>query len=97
LNTAGTHEGIVFLHSLGTDHQIWKYQFDELKGKERLLIAPDARGHGKSTRNAGISLDLWVNDILQLIDSLGLRKVIICGASMGGFRGLLLHNDIPIV
>lgn len=87
LNTTGTHEGIVFLHSLGTDHQIWKYQLEDLDGMGRLLIAPDARGHGKSTWNTGISLDLWVDDILQLIEFLGLQKVVICGVSMGGGSG----------
>ncbi|MGF6947575.1 3-oxoadipate enol-lactonase [Neobacillus sp. B4I6] len=95
LNTTGTHEGIVFLHSLGTDHQMWKYQLEDLDGKGRLLIAPDARGHGKSTRYTGISLDLWVNDILQLIDFLGLQRIIICGVSMGGVQALAFAQRYP--
>jgi 3-oxoadipate enol-lactonase len=95
LNTTGAIEGIVFLHSLGTDHRMWKYQLEDLKGKRWVLIAPDARGHGKSSWNTGISLNLWVNDILQLIDFLGLQRVIICGVSMGGVQALAFAQRYP--
>ncbi|MGP4080640.1 alpha/beta fold hydrolase [Pseudalkalibacillus sp. R45] len=94
LNT-GSNDVILFLHSLGADHRFWKYQLDDLEGMEWVAIAPVARGHGNSTWNRGISLNLWTDDILQLIDFLGIQKVVICGLSMGGVQALSFAQQFP--
>jgi 3-oxoadipate enol-lactonase len=91
----GGYDAIVFLHSLGTDHSLWKYQFESLKEQEPLLIAFDTRGHGKSTCTDGINLDLWVEDILVVLDSLHLNKVILCGISMGGVEAMAFAQRYP--
>jgi 3-oxoadipate enol-lactonase len=88
-------DGIVFLHSLGTDHRLWKYQFEALRDQAPVLVALDARGHGKSTWNSGIDLELWVEDISVVLDSLKLNKVILCGISMGGVEAMAFAQRYP--
>lgn len=88
-------EAIVFLHSLGTDHRLWKYQFSALKDQAPLLIAPDCRGHGQSTWSGNITLQKWVEDIYSIIDSLNISKVVLCGVSMGGVQAMAFAEAHP--
>jgi pimeloyl-ACP methyl ester carboxylesterase len=92
---AGSVPGVLFLHSLGADHRLWRYQLEGLRDQAKCLVATDLRGHGRSTYNGGISLDLAAEDILALIDALGVRKVSLCGVSLGGVEALVFAQRYP--
>ncbi len=53
--------------------------------EEFRVIAPDTRGSGRSKHSGGpISYELLADDVLALIDALGLERPLICGFSDGG-------------
>lgn len=79
---------LLLLHSLGTNHCLWKYQIDYFSEKGYTVIAPDARGHGKSSVCHKVSVDQWVSDIVSILDHLKIEKVLVCGVSMGGVEAM---------
>ena len=86
---------IVFLHSLGTNHQLWKYQVEKFAQEGYTIVAPDARGHGKSSCHDGVTVDLWVSDLLAIFNHLKLERAIICGISMGGVEAMAFALKHP--
>lgn len=60
------------------------------------IIAPDHRGHGESDKPVtGYRLRDFVEDIHQLIGTLGLRKPLYAGNSWGGCIGTIMGADFP--
>jgi pimeloyl-ACP methyl ester carboxylesterase len=60
------------------------------------VIAMDSRGHGRSTRSdAPLTYDLMAQDVLGLLDRLGISKVYLVGWSDGGIVGLDLAMTHP--
>jgi pimeloyl-ACP methyl ester carboxylesterase len=67
---------------------MWDIQVEALKENYR-VIAYDIRGHGNS--DPGIDeffIELFVNDLLRLMEKLGIKKSILCGLSLGGYIAL---------
>jgi 3-oxoadipate enol-lactonase len=83
----GAPEGrpvIVFANSLGTDFRIWRDVIVELAG-DFALVTYDKRGHGLSdTGKTPYTMDDHVDDLAALLDFLAVRRVIVCGLSVGG-------------
>ena len=79
---------IVLIHGFPFSHEMWNPQIEFLKSHFR-VIAYDIRGHGKSDVGDGqYSLELFVDDLIALLDHLQLEKVVLCGLSMGGYIAL---------
>jgi 3-oxoadipate enol-lactonase len=81
---------VVLSHSLGADLTMWDPQQQALAGSFRVLRY-DTRGHG----GTGVPAEPWTlamlaNDVLGLLDVLGLSRVHFCGLSMGGLIGMWL-------
>lgn len=75
---------LLFIHGLGGYHQVWKKNIDELRKSYR-CIAPDMPGCGKSSQGDYLfTIDFLANTVLEFIDSLHLKNVILVGHSMGG-------------
>jgi pimeloyl-ACP methyl ester carboxylesterase len=79
---------LVFIHGFPFNKSIWNEQLavlpDDIQG-----IAYDVRGHGKTTSGHGyFSIDLFAKDLLNIIQYLKLKRVILCGISMGGYIAL---------
>jgi 3-oxoadipate enol-lactonase len=86
---------ILLLHGYPFDKSMWTGQLDVLKSSNR-LIAIDIRGFGKSTDEKSIlSMDLFGQDLIALMDKLKIEKAIICGLSMGGFIALNAMGKFP--
>lgn len=86
---------IIFLHGYPFDKSMWKGQLDFLKSTYR-LIACDIRGFGKSTdEESPLSIDLFAEDLIGLMDKLDIDKAIVCGLSMGGFIALNALKRFP--
>src|SRR5512147_1415163 len=50
------------------------------------VIAPDLRGFGKSPLTSGaVTMDTYADDLHDLLDTLGISRVVIAGLSMGGY------------
>src|SRR6188768_4198224 len=76
---------IIFIHGFPLNKSMWNKQVEALKENYR-VIAYDIRGHGNS--DPGIDnffIELFVNDLLRLMEKLGIQKSILCGLSLGGY------------
>jgi 3-oxoadipate enol-lactonase len=79
---------IIFLHGYPFDKTMWNNQMEFLKLSYR-VISCDIRGFGKSKdENSSLSIDLFVDDLIELMDDIGIEKAILCGLSMGGYIAL---------
>ena len=89
------HLPILFIHGFPFDKSMWQPQLDFFKSRHR-VIAYDIRGFGKST--AGIekvSISLFADDLIKLMDALQINKAVVCGLSMGGYILLNAVNRYP--
>jgi pimeloyl-ACP methyl ester carboxylesterase len=77
----------VLLHAFPIGANLWEPQLRSVPGGWR-LIAPDLRGFGGSTELDTItnaSMSDYAQDVIDLLDELGISRVVIGGASMGGY------------
>lgn len=94
-NTATDRPWLVFCNSLGTDLSMWEPQVASLARYFRILRY-DRRGHGLSTAPCTrFTLDELGNDLLQLLDALGIERTHFCGLSIGGLVGQWLGINAP--
>ena len=75
---------ILFIHGFPFDRTVWRHQLAGLSRWKR--IAPDLRGAGASSVPAdGYSVARYADDIVQVLDTLGLDRAVVCGLSLGGY------------
>ena len=80
----GEGHAILFIHGYPLDHTLWEHQLAHLDGWMR--IAPDLRGMGQSDApDLGYSMATYADDLLALLNTLGIERVVLCGVSMGGY------------
>ncbi|MCQ4287536.1 3-oxoadipate enol-lactonase [Pseudomonas stutzeri] len=78
---------LVLSNSLGTGLHMWDAQVPTFSEHFRVLRY-DTRGHGESAVTAGpYSIEQLGQDVLELVDSLGIDRFAFCGLSMGGLIG----------
>src|SRR5215472_15316269 len=88
--TDGTGNPLLLLHGGGGCHEDWVYAGLEEFVQRYFVIAPDARGHGRSTNPARvITHRQCASDMLALLDHLKIGRCKAIGISMGG--NILLH------
>ena len=88
--TGGSGESLLLLHGGGGCHEDWIHAGRDQFSAEYALIAPDARGHGRSTNpQKTITHRQCALDALALLDHLGIERCKAIGLSMGG--NILLH------
>ena len=76
---------IVFSHGWPLCSDSWEAQMFFLASNGYRCIAHDRRGHGRSSQPwHGNEMDTYADDLAQLIESLGLREVILIGFSTDG-------------
>jgi len=92
---AGRGEPVIFIHGHSFDHSEWDPQFPEFAKKFR-TITYDCRGYGRSSMPVEGHEFLHAEDLIKLMDKLGIEKAHLVGLSMGGFivaDMLALHTD----
>ena len=88
--TAGNGDlAIIFIHGFGATSIVWKNQVKSLS-ETATIVAPDLRGWGYSSKPKGnrYRIQDHMNDITNLVSSLGLDKFVLAGSSMGGLLAL---------
>ncbi len=94
---SGVKDGkpVVLVHGFPFSHAMWGPQIRALSKTFR-VIAYDVRGHGASEVGDGAySIDLFVKDLIGILDTLKLPKVALCGLSMGGYIALRAMEKYP--
>jgi 3-oxoadipate enol-lactonase/4-carboxymuconolactone decarboxylase len=86
---------LMFANSLGTTLEMWDDQVVALEDRYRVLRF-DMRGHGRSPAPLGpYTVDELADDVLALLDRLGLQRVMFCGLSLGGAVGMTIAARAP--
>jgi 3-oxoadipate enol-lactonase len=95
LNGSDDRPTLVFSHSLGCDHTMWDAQAAALEPSFRILRY-DTRGHGATEAPPGeYRLEMLENDLLALVDALGIDRFALCGLSLGGMIGQRIAAHTP--
>lgn len=81
---------IVLIHGFPFSSTMWDSQVNTLSEMKNLsIVTYDIRGHGNSEVGDGqYNIELFVDDLIALLDHLKINKTILCGFSMGGYIAL---------
>src|SRR5688572_26812997 len=93
----GPRDGVpvVLLHGFPMDGTMWRPQIDVLEKGFR-VVCWDARGHGRSGGGgAAIAFEWFVDDLLAVLDRLGIDRAVLVGLSMGGYTALRFAEREP--
>ena len=91
----GSGPAVLFLHGLGWDNALW-WPFVERYLDRFDVICPDTRGHGASAKPPGpYSIARFAQDMLALLDGLGLARVAVVGLSQGGMTAQVMATAAP--
>ena len=80
----------VLLHAFPIGANLWEPQMRHIPSGWR-LITPDLRGFGGSTELdsvSAMSMADYAEDLVDLLDELGITRVVVGGASMGGYAAM---------
>ena len=81
----GVKEPLIFIHAFPLCHKKWNEQVNFFKNKYR-VITYDLRALGNSTTDdLQYTMETLVNDFFGIIEFLNLKKVNVCGLSIGGY------------
>src|SRR5262245_51762526 len=95
LRTGGDKASIVLLHGLMTSGACFSPLARALE-EHYDVVMPDARGHGKSSvPNQGYCYNNLAADVLSLSKTLGLKKPVLLGHSMGGMTAAVAASRNP--
>src|SRR5213596_2067335 len=77
---------VLLVHGFPFDRTVWRHQLAALARWKR--IAPDLRGAGASSASGaadGYSIARYADDLVAMLDALGVGAAAVCGLSMGGY------------
>jgi 3-oxoadipate enol-lactonase len=86
---------VVLSNSLGATRNMWDPQVPGLAERFR-VVTYDTRGHGESPAPDGpYSLDDLVDDLVALLDEVGVQRAHVAGLSLGGMMAMRLAVREP--
>ncbi|MEJ2200535.1 MAG: alpha/beta fold hydrolase, partial [Desulfuromonadaceae bacterium] len=82
----GSGPAVMLIHGFPLCRRMWRPQMAALTAAGYRVVLPDLRGFGESeTGGESGSMDLLVDDLIALLDHLGIEKAVVGGMSMGGY------------
>jgi pimeloyl-ACP methyl ester carboxylesterase len=91
---AGDTDPVLAIHGVSSNRRLWNWLRAE--APELSLVAPDLRGRADSVAVGGpSSVARHAEDLVAVLDALGLDRVTVCGMSMGGFVAVALATAHP--
>lgn len=91
----GSGKTLLFIHGLSDNLLYWEYLASNLK-QDCQVLRVDLRGHGESELgNDEISMDIYVDDLYNLLEDLSIDKINIIGFSLGGAVALEFTHRFP--
>lgn len=86
---------IVMLHGATMDHRMFNAQVEALQADYQVLVW-DARGHGQSQPiGKPITLDVFADDILTILDHHNIKSCVLMGQSLGGYIAQTVYKHAP--
>lgn len=93
----GNESHLLFLHGTGCDSLDWNLVIEKLPDNQA-YITIDFRGHGQSSvPTKPFTLEDLANDVLLLINSIGIQNLILAGHSLGGMVAISVANRCPLI
>ena len=88
---------ILLIHGTGRSVADWQEGLADKLAETHRVIAMDYYGHGLSDRSHGLSYGhvLWTHQVIDLLDALGIGRVILVGHSVGGVIVSRVAADYP--
>ena len=96
--TAGEGPPVLLLHGFPDTHAVWRRQIPALAAAGFQVIAPDLRGYGKTDMPPDVSayaVEFVADDVLQLMDALGIAEATVVGHDWGAQIGWHLAMHAP--
>jgi 3-oxoadipate enol-lactonase len=91
----GRGEPLILIHGLADDHRAWRRSLPDLALRRRVLLY-DLRGHGQtSSGEADGTLRQLGDDLIALMDAIGVDRADIAGFSLGGTIAMRAGIDHP--
>nr|WP_319395692.1 alpha/beta fold hydrolase [uncultured Desulfobacter sp.] len=93
---AGEGPAVLLIHGFPLCRKMWHPQRQALAAAGFRVVVPDLRGFGESEAGSETgSTDLLADDLIALLDHLGIEKAVVGGMSMGGYVMLNLLTRYP--
>lgn len=89
-----TNRPVLALHGINGHGGRWR-RLAEHHLPDHLVLAPDLRGHGRSTHDAPWHVDQHVTDLLAVLDAEDIPRTDIVGHSYGGMIAVHLARAAP--
>jgi 3-oxoadipate enol-lactonase len=87
---------VLLAHCLSGDTGVWSEQVAPLVADGWRVLRLDMRGHGGSAPTAGAyTMSLLAQDVVDVLDRLGLERAHFAGVSIGGMIGQVLGLEHP--
>jgi len=96
--SSGEGRPVLLLHGFPDTQAIWRHQIPALAGAGMRVIAPDLRGYGRTDAPSdpgAYSINFLADDVLRLMDVLGIEKASLVGHDWGGLIGWHLAMHAP--
>ncbi|WP_027714168.1 alpha/beta fold hydrolase [Desulfuromonas sp. TF] len=82
----GSGPAVVLLHDFPLSRRMWDPQIAPLVTAGYRVIVPDLRGFGESSKaEASCEISEYADDVVALLDYLGIGRAVFGGMSMGGY------------
>jgi 3-oxoadipate enol-lactonase len=79
---------LLLIHGYPFDHTLWDFVVKELKDDAK-IFAPDLPGFGTTPLlQSGPSIDVFADELLDLLNRNDIDRIVIAGMSMGGYIAL---------
>lgn len=93
-DSGGKGPAVILSHGFLMDHSMFDHQVEALKGSYR-VVTWDERGFGQTHAPGDFTYWDSANDVLALMDHLGIDKAVVGGMSQGGFLSLRVALTAP--
>jgi len=97
---AGPRPAILCLPGLTRNAKDFHRPALRLRGLGWRVVCPDTRGRGRSPRDpdpANYRMETYLDDVRNLLCTLGLHRVVVIGTSMGGVLAMAMAAAMPTV
>jgi pimeloyl-ACP methyl ester carboxylesterase len=82
----GSGPALLLIHGFPLNRRMWRPQIAALAAAGYRVITPDLRGFGESDSTINHhTMDLFADDLVCLLDHLGIEHAVVGGMSMGGY------------
>ncbi len=96
LDSGGTGTPVVFLHANTGSSRVWEFQIPVFTAAGYRFVTFDRRGWGRTTTDPGGSNPgTAADDLLALLDRLGIDRIHLIGTAAGGFVALDFALSYP--